>query len=52
MCVYVYVWKKEQLPGQYAAAVNHGCLPNGGSQDPRAMLGHDLHSVNDTLQEL
>lgn len=50
--VYLYVWMKEQLPWQYAAAVNHGWLPNGGSKDPCAMLGDDLHGVNDTLQEL
>lgn len=50
MCV--DVWMTGQLPGQYAAAVNRGWLPNGGSEDPHAMLGHGLHSVNDTLQEL
>ena len=53
VCVCVLcVQMKGQLPWQYAAAVNHGWLPNRGSKDPCAMLGDDLQTVNDTLQKL
>lgn len=52
VCVYMCVQIKDQLPWQYAAAVNRGWLPNRGSKDPCAKLGDDLQSVNDTLQKL